>query len=126
MALGQKRFRMREKRNPIVNKKLDFMNMDLEEPSYEEPLMMRLDNSDSFSPCHTRSGTVYKPKTLNFSDFTHDRSSDTDSDSVFEESRLELKPLDGFDTEMSPIIRNSQLIKNKKTYINLFFVIGET
>jgi len=103
MALGQKRFRMRDNRNSVVNKKLDFLCSDL-----EEPLEMRLDNSDSFSPCHTRSGTVYKPKTLNFNDFSHDRSSDSDSDSVFDEGRL--KPLDGFDTEMSPIIRKSQLI----------------
>ena len=114
MALGQNRFRMRENRNTVVNKKLDFMCNDLVETSHEQPLQMRLDNSDSFSPCHTRSGTVYKPKTLNFGDFSHDRSSDSDSDSVFEEARLELKPLDGFDTEMSPIVRKTQLINSKK------------
>ena len=92
MALGQNRIRMRSNRSSAVNKKLDFMSSDLVEPSHEEPLEMRLDNcSDTFSPCHTRSGTVYKPKTSNFGDLSHDRSSDSDSDRVPETAKMRIR-----------------------------------
>ena len=83
MALGQKRFRLRDslQKNSFVNKKLDFQSGDFEDVnmmSISTPVL-QFNNCDTFSPCHTRSGTVYKPKTLNFGDFSHDRSSDSDS-----------------------------------------------
>ena len=116
MALGQKRFRLRDSlhKNSFVNKKLDFQSGDFEDNmmSISTPVL-QFNNCDTFSPCHTRSGTVYKPKILKFGDL--DRSSDSDSDvsdNVFEESKLELKPLDGFDNEMSPIV-NKQALMNK-------------
>ena len=107
MALGQKRFRLRDslQRNSLVNKKLDFMTSN----DMESTPVIQFTPSDSFSPCHTRSGTMYKPKTLKFGDFS---SSDSESDNVFEESSNDLRSLDGFDTEMSPIA-NKQSLRNK-------------
>ena len=115
MALGQKRFRLRDslQKNSFVNKKLDFQSGDFEDVnmmSISTPVL-QFNNCDTFSPCHTRSGTVYKPKTLKFGDL--DRSSDSDSDvSVFEETKLQ--PLDGFDNEMSPIVNKQSLMNKSK------------
>ena len=115
MALGQKRFRLRDSlhRNSLINKKLDFHTLEAAADTetsvpLPSPALLRLDSSAhsdySFSPCHTRSGTVYKPKTLKFGDTFHDDSDSEGSDNVFDESSLELRPLDGFDHEMSPIV----------------------
>ena len=105
MALGQKRFRLRDslQRNSLINKKLDFMSSN----DMESTPVIQFTPSDSFSPCHTRSGTVYKPKTLKFGDIS---SSDSEPDNVFEESSNDLRSLEGFDTEMSPIVRKQSTL----------------
>ena len=113
MALGHKRFRLQNRNSSLVNKKLDFQASDMEDSAVFVPHtpVLQFNPCHTVSPCHTRSGTVYKPKTLKFADV----SSDSDSDSsVFEESKLELKPLDGFDNEMSPIVHKSSLLSKHK------------
>lgn len=88
MALElQKRFRVRRS----ANKKLDF-NSDFATLDHEDNL------TESFSPCHTRSGTLYKPG-------ERSRNSSDSEDSLFEE---ELQPLEGFEPAglLSPIARH--------------------
>merc|ERR1712012_430666 len=104
---------LRLRTNSFVNKKLDFHSLtrDLEDSGVVQTPVLSF--SSSVSPCHTRSGTVYKPKTLKFANISSDSDSDI-SDNVFEESKHELKPLDGFDHEMSPIVQKSSFLSKPK------------
>ena len=104
---------LRLRTNSFVNKKLDFNSLtrDLEDSGVVQTPVLTFNSS--VSPCHTRSGTVYKPKTLKFANISSDTDSDI-SDNVFEESKHELKPLDGFDHEMSPIVHKSSFLSKPK------------
>jgi len=124
MALGLKRFRLIERRSlPFAaNKKLDFSGSEEEDIQVSDQLPMM---SDSFSPCRTRSGIVYEPRTFISDQVRRQsvRSSDSESDtadSVFGSSEeeintltaLDIEPLEDFEHHLSPINRKHSLDSN--------------
>jgi len=95
----------------MVNKRLVFNNSEEEE---EEEM------SETFSPCHTRSGIVYKPRTLG----SNIASSESDCDVGDSEEEFLIKdplPLLDFDNQLSPIrtkISNRFLKMHSPAFLN--------